>query len=84
VFVTSLGPLGVDVLRVDVGDDGTSPTVEAGQYVAEGVYVGVRQGAATGTGSAVVEVELFDTVTVDSRISPDGASDVGVTEAELA
>jgi translocation and assembly module TamB len=69
--------VGLDVLRIDMADGG-SPVVETGQYVADGVFVGVRQGAAAGTGSVVVEIELFDTVTVDSRVRPDGGNDVGI------
>lgn len=69
--------VGLDVLRVDMAE-GSGPVVETGRYLADGVFVGVRQGAAAGTGSVVVEIELFDTVTVDSRVKPDGSNDVGV------
>lgn len=38
--------------------EGGGPTVEAGRYVADGVYVGVRQGAEPGSTRAAVRVDL--------------------------
>jgi translocation and assembly module TamB len=67
---------GVDVLQVDVAAEG-GPTVEAGKYITKDVYVGVRQGAQAGEGAVVVEVELFDNVTVESESKQDGSQKLG-------
>jgi autotransporter translocation and assembly factor TamB len=57
--------LGVDVLRLESGDDdSTTPDVAAGKYLTEDVYVGAKQGAAADSGTAQVEVEIT------SRSSP--------------
>lgn len=67
---------GIDTLRIDAGgEDG--PTVEAGKYLTEDVYVGVRQGAGAGQGAVTVEVDIFDNVTLESEAADDGSQKVG-------
>ena len=68
--------VGIDTLRVDVGEDG-APAVEAGKYLTKDIYVGVRQGGGKAAGAVVVEVELFDNVTVESESKQDGSQKVG-------
>lgn len=75
--------LGLDVLRVESGDgENAGPSVSAGRYVADGVFVGVRQGvrqdARPGTGSLGVEVELTPNISVTSDVGQSGESDLGV------
>lgn len=67
--------VGIDALRVDSGEDG--PSVEAGKYLTDDVYVGVRQGAGGNAGAVVVEVEVFDSVTIESESKQDGSQEVG-------
>lgn len=67
---------GIDALRVDVGGE-AGPAVEAGKYLTDDIYVGVRQGAAAGTGAVSVEVEVFDSVTLESEAAQDGSQKVG-------
>lgn len=67
---------GIDTLRVDVGGE-AGPAVEAGRYLTDDIYVGVRQGAAAGTGAVSVEVEVFDSVTLESEAAQDGSQKVG-------
>jgi translocation and assembly module TamB len=75
--------LGLD--RLSVGSDNSaqatgasSVSVEAGRYVAPGVYVGARQGA-TGTSSrGVVEVQVLDNVKVEGDVGADSNGRVGV------
>lgn len=67
---------GLDVLSVD--RDGDSTALRAGRRVADGVFVGVRQ-PIDGTGSSVeVEAEIFEGVTVDSEVKPQGGSSFGL------
>lgn len=65
---------GVDVLQVDAGDG--DPSVRAGKYVTDRVYVGARQGAAAGSGGVEVEVELTPNISVNSGSGQGGRSDV--------
>lgn len=65
--------LGVDVLSI--GQSG----LEVGSYVRDGVYVGVAQGLDAGSGQVTVEVELTDSVSVESDVDTTGDTSVGVT-----
>lgn len=67
---------GIDTLRVDL-DEGGEPTVEAGKYLTDDVYVGVKQGAGSDAGAVTVEVEVFDNVTIESEAKQDGSQKVG-------
>ncbi|MGE0260723.1 MAG: translocation/assembly module TamB domain-containing protein, partial [Alphaproteobacteria bacterium] len=64
---------GIDVLQVDTEEGATS--VRAGKYVTDRVYVGARQGAASGSGGVEVEVELTPNISVNSS-GQGGRSDV--------
>ncbi|MFH1803321.1 MAG: translocation/assembly module TamB domain-containing protein [Pseudomonadota bacterium] len=62
--------VGVDVLQVGGGDDG--PNVRVGQYLADGVYVGTKQGTTPGSSGVEVEIELTPNIKVTSET---GAAD---------
>lgn len=70
--------LGVDVLNVQGGEEGTGTTVSAGKYVTEEVFVGVEQGSQSGSGAVSVEVEITPNISVESKVGAEGNSDVGV------
>ena len=58
---------GLDDLRVDSGEDG--PTVGAGKYLSDNVYLGFEQGGGDEpTTAATVEVELTPNITVESEL----------------
>ncbi|MCI4661789.1 MAG: translocation/assembly module TamB domain-containing protein [Neomegalonema sp.] len=67
---------GLDVLSVDSSDEGTA--LRAGRSLTEGVYVGISQPVDGRSTQVEVEVELFDNVTVDSRISGQEGASVGL------
>lgn len=73
--------LGVDTLDVDAGDGGEGSrgaSLSVGKYVAPGVFLKLQQGL-SGVGSkAVVEVELTDSITVETDVGADSQSRVGV------
>lgn len=77
-FARSL--LGVDVLRIETPEPGVAggPGVEAGKYVAEGVYVGVKKGITDETGAVGVEIELTPNISVESQTGATGESDLGI------
>jgi len=61
-------------------DQRRGPTLEAGRYVAEGVYVGVRQGTDSGSSRVVVRVELTPRIRVEAEIGDREAGErVGVS-----
>ncbi len=51
--------LGLDRLTVGGGQNGTGPSVEAGRYVAQGVYVGAKQSADGNGSQATVQIDLL-------------------------
>jgi translocation and assembly module TamB len=73
------GKLGLD--RLDVGSGSgteTDPTVSAGKYISEGVYVGVDQ-SVSGESKARVEVEVAPNITVETDVgSKGGGAGIGL------
>jgi translocation and assembly module TamB len=71
--------LGVDTLDFDTGDDsGGGASLSVGRYVAPGVFLKLQQGLGGETSKAVVEVELTDSITVETDVGADSQSRVGV------
>ena len=74
--------LGLDQLRV--GSSGNSSSgassvgLEAGRYVAPGVYVGAKQGAAGNSSRGVVEIDVLDHTKVEGDIGADSNGRIGV------
>ena len=52
--------------------------LNAGKYVAEGVYVGASQGLTRGSSKAVVEVEVLPRVTIQGDVSQNGSTGIGL------
>ncbi len=68
---------GLDDIRVEgVGTE--NATVGAGKYITDKVYVEVEQGAGENSGAASVEIEVTPRITLESKTSQNGDSDVGV------
>jgi translocation and assembly module TamB len=68
--------LGLDRLGVGGGQNGTGASVEAGRYVAKGVYAGVRQ-ATTGQGSqATVQIDLFKGLKLEGAVGTGAPTNV--------
>lgn len=73
--------LGVDTLDVDAGtnDDGSvGASLSVGKYIAPGVFLKLQQGLSGATSRAVVEVEVTDSVSVETDVGADSQSRVGV------
>ena len=58
------------------GANGVS--LEAGRYVAPGVYVGARQGAAGNSSRGVVQLDVFDNLKIEGDIGANSTGRVGV------
>ncbi|MFN4281316.1 MAG: translocation/assembly module TamB domain-containing protein [Alphaproteobacteria bacterium] len=69
---------GVDVLRVDAGEASQGPSLEAGKYLSDDIYVGVRQGATPGSSAVGVELDLTDRLKLRNETRQDGGSSVGL------
>ncbi len=69
---------GLDRLDVSGGSDGSGPTLNAGRYVAEGVFVGVQQGVDATSSRVTVQVEVTDHVRVEADVGANASSRVGV------
>jgi translocation and assembly module TamB len=71
--------VGLDRLGVTAGAEGDAGGggVEAGRYVSDRVYVGVEQDFA-GESRARVEVEITDTIRLESTVGPRSGTGVGV------
>jgi translocation and assembly module TamB len=76
--------LGLDQLRLASPDNSTNPnasnspvSVEAGRYVAPGVYVGARQGAAGNSSRGVVEIQVLPHTKIEGDIGADSNGRVG-------
>jgi translocation and assembly module TamB len=73
--------LGLDQLRVGSSDSRSSSSpvsVEAGRYVAPGVYVGAKQGAAGNSSRGVVEIQVLRNTKIEGDIGADSNGRIGV------
>ncbi|MGB1077669.1 MAG: translocation/assembly module TamB domain-containing protein, partial [Bdellovibrionales bacterium] len=68
---------GLDDIRVE-GIGTEDAKAGAGKYISDRVYLEVEQGAAAGSGAASVEIEVTPNISVESKASQNGESDVGV------
>jgi translocation and assembly module TamB len=66
--------LGLDRLGVSGGEGGTGAAVEAGRYVAPGVFLGVRQGTQGQTGVGV-QVEITPRLKLEGQTATGPAGD---------
>ena len=60
------------------GSGASGVSLEAGRYVAPGVYVGARQGAAGNSSRGVVQLDVFDNIKVEGDIGANSTGRVGV------
>ncbi|HET6158584.1 MAG TPA: translocation/assembly module TamB domain-containing protein [Dongiaceae bacterium] len=69
---------GLDRLSLEQTEGAAGPSLSAGRYVAEGVYVGVSQGAKSASSAATVEIEVTPNVKLESEIGANAAGKAGV------
>lgn len=67
------GATGLDRLSVDAGDGTAGPSLSAGRYVSDRVYVGVKQGAGANSGAAQVEVEVTPNIKLETELGADSS-----------
>ena len=74
--------IGVDTIDVDTStaDDGSvGASLSVGKYIAPGVFLKLQQGLSGASSRAVVEVEVTDSISVETDVGADSQSRVGVT-----
>jgi translocation and assembly module TamB len=69
---------GLDRLSLEQSEGAAGPSLSAGRYVAKGVYVGVSQGAKSGSSAATVEIEITPNIKVESEVGATAGSKAGV------
>ena len=75
------GALGLDTLQVSGGQNGSGPSVQAGRYIAPGVFVGAKQ-AASGSGTrATVQIDLTRGLKLETNVATSSASQANSTGA---
>ena len=70
--------LGLDRLSVSGGDSASKPSVEAGRYVSERVYVGARE-STSGATQARVQVDLTRRLKLQTSLGSGGGTLQGAT-----
>ncbi len=74
--------LGIDVLSVEsTGDDGQDAALRAGKYIGDRIYVETVQGTQPGSTVYRVEVEITDSISLESSVgegTQDASGSVGV------
>ena len=73
--------LGLERLWIGTGERGTA-TLEGGRYIADGVYVGARQGTRTGETQGVLRVDLTPRVRLETDIGGRGTRTGAALELE--
>ena len=69
---------GLDRLSLQQTDPAAGPSLSAGRYVSDRVYVGVSQGATSASSAATVEIEVTPNVKVESEVGAGGTGKAGV------
>lgn len=69
--------LGLDRLSVGGGSGGSGANVQAGKYVARGVYVGAKQATSGGGSQATVQIDITKGLKLETNVGTGGASAQG-------
>ncbi|MEX2519828.1 MAG: translocation/assembly module TamB domain-containing protein [Paracoccaceae bacterium] len=70
------GAVGLDVLRIDDTEEGAAVTL--GSNVTDDVFVGAKQPIGGGSGSVVVEIEIYEDFNIESEVGPDVGTSFGL------
>lgn len=71
--------LGLDRLSIGGGNNGQGASVEAGRYVARGVYVGAKQATGGGGTSAQVQIDLTRRLKLATQVGTGGPTTGAIT-----
>ncbi|MEM9122595.1 MAG: translocation/assembly module TamB domain-containing protein, partial [Pseudomonadota bacterium] len=75
--------LGVDQLELDLGGGGESAggldsaSVKLGKYVTDTIFVGVKRGIRSGESAVAVEVDVTDSITMETEVNQQSDSSIG-------
>jgi translocation and assembly module TamB len=68
--------LGLDLLNISVDSDAGASSLEVGKYVAEGLFVSVKEDARGEKGSVRVEYEITGSISIETEMRQDGEQTV--------
>ena len=71
--------LGLDTLSVGGGTGNSGPTLQAGRYVAPGVFVGARQGTSGTSTQALVQVDITKGLKLEGTVGTGANTNPGAT-----
>ncbi|MEM9141253.1 MAG: translocation/assembly module TamB domain-containing protein, partial [Pseudomonadota bacterium] len=74
---TARSAAGLDQLRIEQDEQGNA-SVAIGREVAEGIWVGSKQPLGEGGTSVVVEIDVFEEVTIDTEVEQGGGASIGI------
>ena len=69
---------GLDRLSLEENEGAAGPSLSAGRYVSEGVYVGVSQGAKSSSSAVTVEIEVTPNVKVETEAGAGSEGKAGI------
>lgn len=70
--------LNLDVLQFTGGDEEEEGSAQAGKYVSDKVFLGVKAGASVGSGTATVEIEVSPRIRVEGTVGSSDKSEIGI------
>ncbi|MEM7059082.1 MAG: translocation/assembly module TamB domain-containing protein [Pseudomonadota bacterium] len=68
---------GLDQLRIEADEEGNA-SVAVGKEVAEGIWVGTKQPLGEGGTSVLVEIDVFEEITIDTEAEQGGDASIGI------
>jgi autotransporter translocation and assembly factor TamB len=70
--------LSLDVLQFSGGDDEEEGSAQAGKYLSDKVYLGVKAGTTAGSSTATVEIEVTPKIKVEGTVGSSEKSEIGI------
>jgi translocation and assembly module TamB len=70
--------LNLDVLQFTGGDDDEEGSAQAGKYLSDKVFLGVKAGTSVGSSTATVEIEVSPRIKVEGTVGSSDKSEIGI------
>ncbi len=70
--------LTLDVLQFSGGTDEEEGSAQAGKYISDKIFLGVKAGASAGSSTATVEIEITPRIKVEGTVGSSDKSEIGI------
>lgn len=70
--------LGLDVLSINGGENGEAPSISGGKYLTDRVYVEVGKSATDASDSVGVEIDVTETLSLETDLSSESGTNLGL------